>query len=68
MCFVKKKLKTVTQKKGVCKAEKKTTDSLPFLWASVSEPAGSVLSTQSQKKRGGDYRAMASCQGMLSEG
>ena len=45
---------------------------LPFhnqiLWASARVPAGSVPSTQSQKKRGGDYRAMASCQGVLNEG
>ena len=38
------------------------------MWGSASEPAGSVPSTQSQKKRGGDYRAMASCQGVLNEG
>ena len=37
------------------------------LWASASEPAGSVPATQSQE-RGGDYRAMASSQGVLSEG
>ena len=37
------------------------------LWACASEPASSVPTTQSQK-RGGDYRAMASNQGMLNEG
>ena len=38
-----------------------------IMWASVSVPTDSVPTTQSPK-RGGDYRAMASSQGVLSEG
>ena len=37
------------------------------MWASAGVPTDSVPTTQSQK-RGGDYRAMASSQGALSEG
>ena len=44
-------------------------DSESNLWASARVPAGSsVPTTQSQKERGGDYHAMASCQGVLKRG
>ena len=38
------------------------------LCVSVSEPADSVPTTQFPKRKGGDYRAMASGQGVLNEG
>ena len=38
------------------------------MWASVKVPTDSVPTTQSQKREVGDYRAMASSQGTLSEG
>ena len=39
-----------------------------FLWVSVCVPTDSVPSHTISEERGGDYRDMASSQGVLSEG
>ena len=54
------------EKKAVNQVEKQIGVFNHILRASSSEPAGVVSSTQSQK-RGGDFCAVASSQGMLSE-